>query len=147
MKLKTLDAQVAAFADDFELPFSQLFNLIMSKPQKWVCQLEGWFVLCRTAPHEAFAEETLAEILETLVSLMHARMTFSGIAIPQYGQHPKIMVSGDLGGAMLAGAARGRIIRLALDHDRDMACRLATVVLHQIEAQRRTIADLMAKAI
>jgi hypothetical protein len=139
--------QLAAFVDEFEAPLTQLCDLMMPNPEKWTMRFERWFAQCRTAPQEALSEETLAEVLTTLVSLMHARMTFSLCAIPRYGQRPEIMVSGDLGGAVLAQIARHRLLRIALRCDPSMAHRLADVVLRQIDTQRSTIAQMINASI
>lgn len=147
MKPVTFAAQATAFADAFEPPLAQLFAFMEPAPLKWADQLADWCALCRSAPEEAFAEDKVAQVLETLVSLMHARLKFGLCSIPRYGCRPNIMVSGDLGGAVLAEAARDRIMRLVLRRDHDMACRLARLTLRRIEEQRRTIAEMIGKTI
>jgi thiol:disulfide interchange protein len=72
-------AQATAFADEFEQPLAQLFEFMEPAPDKWADQLADWCVLCRTEPEDAFAEDTVAQVLETLVSLMHTRMSSCGV--------------------------------------------------------------------
>lgn len=147
MTSTTFANEMTALADEFAPPLARLFDPMMPTPEKWARQLESWFALCRTAPEQAFTEDLLSEVVETLISLMHARMTFSLCSIPRYSEHPKVMVTGDLGGAVLADVARGRILRLALRRDPDMACRLARRALRRIEEQRSAIALMIGKAI
>jgi len=140
-------SDVATFAADLEVSFTSLCDVATPVPDKWVGLLTDWFTQCRTAPDAAFAEDVLCDVLETLVSLMHARSTFVLCAMLRPGRRPEAVVSGDLGGVVMIELACKRIIRLAQIRDRDMAYRLASVVLRQIRAQRSAIAEMICKAI
>lgn len=147
MKHANFALEVASFTADFEVSFTLLCDVATSVPDKWMELLADWFTQCRAAPDEAFSEDVLCDVLEALVSLMHARSTFALCAMPRPGRRPEALVSGDLGGAVMIELACKRIIMLTRQRDRDMAYRLASVVLRQIRAQRSTIAEMIYKAI
>ncbi|MBB5723662.1 hypothetical protein FHS72_003307 [Loktanella ponticola] len=147
MKHANFALDVAAFAADLEVSFTSLCEVATPVPETWVGLLTDWFTQCRAAPDEAFSEDVLCDVLETLVSLMHARSTFALCAMPRPGRRPEALVSGDLGGVVMIELACKRIIMLARQRDRDMAYRLASVVLRQVRSQRSAVAEMIYKAI
>jgi len=133
------------YANAFRPQFDQMFRLAQPPVETDIAdRITGWLDLCHADPAAGFEEHTLGRVLEGLVTLMHSRMTFGIARRARYGARPDIVVTGDVGGAVLASDARQALLRLLLRHDRDMAARLAQRVLRRLESQRCDIADALA---